>query len=192
MSQGQTPAGMKEWPGIERMPALCRTIRFLKSLRRVNFVNRKILIDVIGVLLIGLVVVIGYKLSPMLLPKADITVQPDPTCDLQRQACAVRLPGGGSVELAMGTHPIPLVKPFEVLVATTGVSPSRVEIDFAGVEMGMGYNRPVLAAKGEGRFMTEAVLPVCVTGQMVWQATLLLETGHERIAIPFRFTSGSN
>jgi len=192
MSQGRAWAGMKECLADERMPALCRTIRFLKSLRRVIFVNRKILIDVIGVLLIGLVVVVGYKLSPMLLPKADMTVQPDPTCDLQRQACAVRLPGGGSVELAMGSHPIPLVKPFEVLVSTTGISPSRVEIDFAGVEMGMGYNRPVLAARGEGRFMTEAMLPVCVTGQMEWQATLLLETGSERIAIPFRFNSGSH
>lgn len=154
--------------------------------------NKKILIDVIGVLLIGLVVTVGYKLSPMLLPKADVTVHPDPTCDLHRQACAVRLPAGGSVELAMGSHPIPLVKPFEILVSTVGVSPSRVEIDFAGVDMGMGYNRPVLTARGEGRFMTEAMLPVCVTGQMLWQATLLIETGSERIAIPFRFVTGSN
>ena len=38
--------------------------------------KKKILIDLIGILLIALVVVVGYKLSPMLLPKVDVTVQP--------------------------------------------------------------------------------------------------------------------
>ncbi len=58
--------------------------------------NKKILIDLIGMELIALVVVVGYKLSPMLLPKADLTVQPDPACNLQQQACAVTLPNGGT------------------------------------------------------------------------------------------------
>ena len=70
--------------------------------------NKKILIDLIGVLLIALVVVVGYKLSPILLPKADVTVQPDPACDLQREACAVNLPSGGKIELSMGTRPVPM------------------------------------------------------------------------------------
>jgi hypothetical protein len=155
-------------------------------------VSKKILIDLIGILLIALVVVVGYKLSPMLLPKADVTVQPDPACDLQRQACAVALPNGGRIELSMGTHPIPMVKPFAVQVTANGFSPSRVEIDFTGLNMNMGYNRPQLAARGDGRFVAEATLPVCITGQMEWQATVLLETGSERLAIPFRFTSGSH
>ena len=52
--------------------------------------NKKILTDIIGLELIALVVIVGYKLSPMLLPKVDVTVQPDPICNLQREACAVR------------------------------------------------------------------------------------------------------
>ena len=114
--------------------------------------NRKILMDVIGMLLIALVVVVGYKLSPLLLPKADVVVQPDPACNLQRQACAVTLPSGGAVELAMGTRPVPMVKPFEVLVTTSGFAPARVEVDFAGIDMNMGLNRPELAIRGGGRF----------------------------------------
>ena len=151
--------------------------------------NRKILIDVIGMLLIALVVVVGYKLSPLLLPRADVVVQPDPACNLQRQACAVRLPSGGSVELAMGTRPVPMVKPFEVLVTVGGFAPARVEVDFAGIEMNMGLNRPQLAARGDGRFSGQVTLPVCITGQMDWQATVLVETGGQRIAVPFRFAS---
>ena len=154
--------------------------------------NRKILIDVIGILLIALVVVVGYKYSPLLLPKADVVVQPDPSCDLQRQACRVQLPAGGSVELAMGTRPVPMVKPFVVEVKAAGFSPQRIEVDFAGIDMNMGLNRPELVARGEGLFSGEATLPVCITGAMDWQATVLIENGSERIAIPYRFSSGSH
>ena len=159
---------------------------------RSHVVNKKILIDLIGLLLIALVVVVGYKLSPLLLPKADVVVQPDPACNLQRQACAVTLPSGGSVELAMGTRPIPMVRPFEVQVATSGISPGRVEVDFAGIEMNMGLNRPELTARGNGRFAAQVTLPVCITGAMDWQVTVLIENGSERIAIPWRFGSGGH
>ena len=154
--------------------------------------NKKILIDLISVLLIALVVVVGYKLSPLLLPKADVTVYPDPACDLQRQACVVTLPAGGTLALSMGTRPVPMVKPFEVQVATQGFSASRIEVDFAGIDMNMGLNRPELLARGSGKFSAEATLPVCITGQMDWQVTVLVETGSERLAIPYRFSSGSH
>ena len=61
-----------------------------------RFLGKKILIDLIGIELIALVVVVGFKLSPILLPKADVTVMPDPACDLQKQDwCIVTLPAGG-------------------------------------------------------------------------------------------------
>ncbi|HRH13689.1 MAG TPA: hypothetical protein PK225_04985 [Azonexus sp.] len=146
----------------------------------------------IGILLIALVVVVGYKLSPLLLPRADVVIQPDPACNLQRQTCAVTLPSGGRVELSMAPRPIPMVRPFEVQVTTSGFAPGRVEVDFAGIDMNMGLNRPGLAARGDGRFSGLVTLPVCITGAMEWQATVLIETGGERIAIPYRFSSGSH
>lgn len=154
--------------------------------------NKKILIDLIGVLLIALVVVVGYKLSPLLLPKADITVQPDPLCNLQTDSCSVTLPSGGKIELTMGTKPVPMVKPFEVQVAASGFSPRRIEVDFAGIDMNMGLNRPELVARGNGKFAAEATLPVCISGYMDWQVTVLVDTGAEQIAIPFRFSSGTH
>ena len=153
--------------------------------------NKKILIDLIGVLLIALVVV-GYKLSPILLPKADVTVQPDPGCDLQQQACPVELPGRRKIELSMGTRPVPMVKSFAIEVTSSGFSPDRIEVDFAGVDMNMGLNRPLLTAHGDHRYGAEVTLPVCITGKMDWQVTVLVETGSERIAIPYRLVSGSH
>lgn len=154
--------------------------------------NRKLLMDLIGLELIALVVVIGYKMSPILLPKADLTALPDPACDLQKQACAASLPSGGSIELSLGTRPVPLVKPFTVEVVAKGIQPARIAVDFSGVEMNMGYNRPELQPSGAGRFVGEATLPVCITGQMDWQATVLVEAGSQRIAVPFRFTTGEH
>jgi hypothetical protein len=155
-------------------------------------VNKKILIDLVGVLLIALVVVVGYKLSPMLLPKVDVTIQPDPLCNLQTDSCAVTLPSGGKIELTMGTKPVPMVKPFEVQVMTNGVTPKRIEVDFAGIDMNMGLNRPELSARGNGKYAADASLPVCISGHMDWQVTVLVDTGAEQIAIPYRFSSVSH
>lgn len=152
--------------------------------------NKKILIDVIGLELIALVVLVGYKLSPVLLPKADVTVFPDPICNLQHEACAVTIPSGGTVTLSLGTRPVPLIKPFNVEVVTTGFTPTRVEVDFAGIDMNMGMNRAELVPTVPGRYVGEITLPVCITGWMDWQATVLVDTSAGQILIPYRLTSG--
>ncbi len=151
--------------------------------------NNKILVDVIGILLIALVVVVGYKLSPLLLPRADVTVQPDPACDLNRSACRVALPDGGQLEVEMNPRPIPMVRPFQIEVKLGGLDATRVAVDFAGVDMNMGFNRPELTARGGGRHAGEVTLPVCITGQMDWQATVLIDSGSRRIAVPFRLAA---
>lgn len=151
--------------------------------------TKKALIDLIGILLIALVVVVGYKLSPLLLPKADVTVQPEAGCDLQRGPCGALLPGGGRIELSLLPRPIPMMKPLQAEVTVAGAPAMAVEVDFAGIDMNMGLNRPQLQGRGDGRFVGEATLPVCITGAMDWQVTVLLETAGERIAVPFRFSS---
>lgn len=151
--------------------------------------NKKLLIDVIGIILIALVVVVGYKLSPLLLPRADVTVQPQPGCDLHRTPCGAALPGGGSLLFSITPRPIPMVAPLQLEVAVSGLDATRVEVDFTGVNMNMGLNRPELKPLGDGRFGGQGSLPVCVTGAMDWQATVLVETARERIAVPFRLSS---
>lgn len=151
--------------------------------------NRKVLFDILAILGVALVAVVGYKLSPLLLPKADVRVTPEPGCDLHRRACAARLPDGARIELSIAPRPIPMVTPLQVEVRTPGLEAVKVEVDFAGVDMNMGFNRPELAASGPGLFRAEAMLPVCVTGKMAWQATVIVEAGRQRIAVPFRFNS---
>lgn len=155
--------------------------------------RQSFLVDSAMILALILIGVVGYKASPLLLPKADITATPDPACDLQRGACRVALPSGGSLSFALTPRPIPVVAPLEMAVELEGASADRVAVDFAGVSMNMGFNRPGLVpvAGSEGRrFTGQATLPVCVTGRMTWQATVLVESGAQRIAVPYRFDAG--
>lgn len=153
-------------------------------------VNKKILIDLIGLELLVLVVVLGYKFSPALLPQADIELKPDPACSLLERACRVSVPEGGQIEFSIGNRPAPLLKPFPVTVLTHDLAVDRVSVDFSGVDMNMGYNRPELKPLGGGTYTGEVTLPVCVTGSMLWQATLVIDSGRRRIAIPYRFSTG--
>lgn len=140
-------------------------------------------------LLVGIGIA-GHYLSPLLLPKVDLTAMPPADCDLQRQACAAGLAGGGRIELSIAPRPIPILTPLRVDVAVSGLAARKVEIDFAGETMSMGYNRVLLGAAADGRFAGEASLPVCVSGGMNWVATVLVETDRQRIAVPYRFGIG--
>lgn len=156
-------------------------------------VSQSLLVDSAMVLALILIGVVGYKASPLLMPKADIIATPDPACDLHRGACRVTLPSGGSLSFSLTPRPIPVITPLEVHVELEGANADRVSVDFAGVSMNMGFNRPGLepVAGAAGRhFSGQATLPVCVTGRMTWQATVLVESGAQRIAVPYRFEAG--
>lgn len=139
-------------------------------------------------LLLGIAIA-GHFFSPLLLPKADIKAVPDAGCNLQAQACAALLPDGARIELSITPRPIPILTPLRVEVSLSGLKANKVEIDFAGETMNMGYNRVELAA-GNDRHGGEASLPVCVSGGMSWVATVLIETDRQRIAVPYHFAVG--
>lgn len=148
--------------------------------------RRKLLIDALVVVALIALGATGYFLAPLLTPKTDVTL-PLSACDLAAGPCSINLPDGGKVEVAIGPRPIPALKPLRLTAIVTGASVGRIEIDFAGVDMKMGFNRPQLESLGDGRFAGQANLPVCITGKMPWEATVIIESGRSVIAAPFRF-----
>lgn len=152
-------------------------------------VSQSLLVDSAMILALVLVGAVSYKLSPLLLPKADVVAMPDAACDLHRAPCAANLPGGVRMSFSLMPRPVQAAVPLVAEVALEGVKAERVAVDFAGVGMNMGFNRPRLAGDG-GRFAGEVILPVCISARMTWQATVLIETGDQRIAVPFRFDAG--
>jgi hypothetical protein len=134
--------------------------------------------------------IVGNQFSPLLLPKADLTGVVEAGCDLQRQPCMAKVADGGRLEFSITPRPIPLLQALRVEVTVSGFKPKKVEVDFAGESMSMGYNRSELPATGDGRYAGQISLPVCSSGGMAWVATVLVETDRQRIAVPFRFDTG--
>ncbi len=154
--------------------------------------SKKLLLDVAILLLLLILGVVGYKLAPLFNPRTDIAL-PLSGCPLSQQVCAATLPDGGQLEFSIEPRPIPSLKPLQLRVAVKGTEVRKVEVDFAGTDMKMGYNRPTLASvPGQsGVYAGQAVLPVCITGPMEYDATVLVETRRELVAVPFRFTVSS-
>ena len=154
------------------------------SIKRSHWLN----LAMIGALLA--IAFAGHHYSPLLLPRADVAAVVAPGCDLHKGPCAATWPQGGRMELSITPHPIPYLHPLRVEVAVSGVEPGRIEVDFAGETMNMGYNRIELKPSGAGRHAGEASLPVCVSGGMDWVATVIVEAGGKRISAPYRFATG--
>jgi hypothetical protein len=154
----------------------------------ISAVPRKILLDTAVMLVIALVSVIGFKLSPMLVPRAEKLLTAEPGCNLQRAACSV-VSDEGSFEISLAPQPIATAKPLRIEVRTSSNKVSRIDADFAGVGMNMGYFRPALQAHGDGLFAADLSLPVCISGHMLWDLTLLVETGTTFLVIPLRFST---
>ncbi len=127
-----------------------------------------------------------------LLPGGDageLRVVAPEECDLNERACAAELSSGGEALLDLAPRPMPTLQPLAVTLQLTGQDPEWVEIDFAGVEMYMGFNRARLERVNPGSYRGEAVLPVCASEAMTWAATVLPEGDAERGQVQFRFVT---
>lgn len=142
------------------------------------------------VLILVFVVLVGvtvYKLWPMLNPEIAAVAPLDPECDLRAGPCTVSFAGGGKVSFGIEPRDIPVVKPLEFVVTLDGLAAHGVEVHFQGTDMNMGFNRAELKPSGEGRFVGDGMLPVCVRQAMEWEARVLLHTEKGILAAPFLF-----
>lgn len=141
----------------------------------------------VALLTLLLLLVASYRLKDMLRPTVAASAELDKSCDLRKAPCTSQLPNGGSVTLSIAPNDIPILRPLKIDVKIDGVEVTEAEIDFTGIGMDMGYNRPVLEAITKTQFMGKAILPVCVRSKMEWEARVLLQTKSGLIMAPFRF-----
>jgi len=147
-----------------------------------------ILWALVGLMAVAVAGVGGWRwLAPSGEAPTLATAVADPGCDLHRAACSARLENGGTALLSIEPRPIRPVEPLSVRVALGGIEAERVELDFAGVEMNMGFNRFPLEAAATGEFTGAAMLPVCVRNRMLWEVQVLAFTDEGVYRFPFRF-----
>lgn len=130
-----------------------------------------------------------YKVWPLLNPQTAAVAPLDSACDLRTGPCTSPLPGGVSVTFSLSPRSIPVMQPLLLEVVVDGIDADGAQVDFQGVDMNMGFNRPRLSARGHGRFTGEGLLPVCVRDAMEWEARVLIESDLGLLAAPFRFVT---
>jgi len=146
----------------------------------------------LGLLLAGLVGVAVYKTWPVLFPEVVAVAALNPNCDLRAGACRGVLPSGGKVDFSIEPDTIPVLKTLRLTVGVEGLEVQAVDVDFAGTDMNMGYNRVALQPDASGLWLGQGMLPVCVRDVMGWEATVLLRTADGLMAAPFRFVTHRN
>ncbi len=132
-------------------------------------------------------VVIAVRLAALLVPAPGVLAQVEPGCDVRAGPCTARFADGGEVTLEVDPRGIPVMQPLVLRVTIQGIEVSAVAVDFAGVDMNMGYHRPSLAPVGSGSWRGAGMLPSCVRARMLWEAQVLLTTPRGLFAAPFRF-----
>ncbi len=85
------------------------------------------------------------------------------------------------------SQPPQVMKPFKVLVRSEA---RQVHASFAMQGMEMGLNRYVFKQAGDGEFVAEVILPVCVQGRSDWVMELELSGSLtiDRYRLPFQAT----
>lgn len=142
---------------------------------------------IVALLLIGIAAVVGYKLDKATQKNVGMLAVTDSDCNLRDGPCHAEIPSGGNIEFSIEPPSIPLMKPLSLRVKVRDIDVSTVEIDFVGIGMNMGYNRPQLYQVSNDHFKGSTTLPVCILQRMQWEARLLLETEKGTVMAPFRF-----
>lgn len=115
----------------------------------------------------------GYRLAA---PQKAPTALPTADCDINQGPCRVTLADGRTGEFAITPRPVALMQPLTLAWRDPALPPTaRISVEFDGTEMSMGFNRVNLQADAAGVFRGTAILPVCATGAMRWQAILHVE-----------------
>lgn len=121
-------------------------------------------------------------------------VQPE-DCDLNAGPCSTELAEGGTITLAISPRPVPMLRELELRLELDKQAqdalgtPDTLELDLAGVEMFMGYQRPTLEHAGEGHYRGTTTLPICVTESMTWAATVMPADAPDNAFAQFRFVT---
>lgn len=146
------------------------------------------LVDLVGLLFTVLALVVAYKLTrppPVIL----VTDLPAATCDLQREACRLALPGGRTLELHIIGRPIRPNQPFIVEVRSDDGVLQPLDMALRGIEIEMASPAKAFQPDGQGNYRVETALPICTVSRMTWEASVQIEAGGERLRWPLFFVT---
>ncbi len=131
--------------------------------------------------------VVIYKVRAFQALPPEVETMAVPPCDPAHVAqCESPLPHGGRLVFSIRPQPVRPLEKLQLSVRLVNFPAHRVEVSLDGIDMSMGeYRTELLNSSGE--FSGQAVLPVCTSGTMTWQAILIVHGEAEAVAVPFYF-----
>ena len=142
-----------------------------------------------GLLIVIMVFSAWYKTELGKKNNVIARIPTDKSCDLQKTACSLVVPGGGEVTLSIEPRPIPLVQDISIKVKTSAIDAETIAVDFKGTTMNMGPNNVTLKTHQPGVFTGKGMLPVCIRNSMEWQADVYVQTSEGIVVVPFVFVT---
>lgn len=109
-------------------------------------------------------------------------------CDVAQTACTAQ-GDGFSITLEPVSGEVSSLQPTDWQVKVEGIESSNVLLDLQGVDMFMGPNQTLFspAENQSGLFRGQAILGACTTGEMLWEATVLMDTPKGKVTTRFGF-----
>jgi len=150
-------------------------------------ITQKIWMGATAIILVAVVVVGGLQIWNQTPKDILATATLDANCNLEAGSCESRFPENGRVTFSISPHPIVGLKPLQLKVQTEGMEVQAVDVDFRGLGMNMGFNRPRLKKISDGEYAGTGTLSVCILERMTWEATVLVSTRDGVFAAPFHF-----
>ncbi len=147
------------------------------------------LIYAAGLVVLLAVVVAGPYMQTRLEP--DAVVMKTSPCDLQKGSCTASWENM-SLTLAMGPTPLIALKPIDVSLVLKGApEQATVKLSLQGAEMYMGEIRSTLSSQlnSPELFKGQTYLSICTDLDMIWRATVYIETPTQLYAAHFNFAA---
>jgi hypothetical protein len=133
----------------------------------------------------------GYFLNDELIDihqDPDLSLYVDPECALNDVACETNLANSGTINFSIGPKPILGASPLSFNLSVENIEVQAATLNLKGVNMNMGSYRFEFEPDGNGAYVAEGNIPVCVRNQMQWQADVWLKTAEQGlIKIPYLF-----
>ena len=155
-------------------------------------VFRQLLYAFAAGLALGAASLAGYAAWVRFSTPTVIAGAPPAGCDLQREPCRARFPGGGEMIVTLAPQPIPVLKPVHVSVELLDLRADSVEVDLSSPDMYMGYNRRPLRALATDHYAGHTVLPVCILDRMRWTLRAIARSDKTVHEAAFEFETMTN
>ncbi|MCP5500026.1 MAG: hypothetical protein H7A25_08990 [Leptospiraceae bacterium] len=151
----------------------------------------KALITIFSVIILFFAGFIFYKANQFTTSSKDSTMILIPTdsCAIDKGTCIFSHSEIGNLEFSIEPLPIKINTEFELSLKTSRPGIDEVRVDFLGVDMDMGFNRPELLKTAENLFRGKGSLPACTVDRMKWQATVLLKKQGKTYGAQFYFST---